>query len=237
MDPTLSLRMKPRAPARACSPCSSTRLGRRPRKATSMPRASRAEPPASCSAIALAPSSSRSTNDVAEAGDRSVIGACDFHGRIDAYDDVGRPRLVGYCARPCFARDRLGMLRDGRAAYRVEYAGRRSTHHVMTLIEFLARLAALVAALRYRLVRCQSAHRTAGGPKPAHGAPFRRACCRFTFHRSALYDLRRHEKIASRDDGAATRNVNALPRRASNRAARLGRGPAGRSLGGRDTRV
>jgi hypothetical protein len=145
-EPPKPHRRRPGASARACSPRCSTPLERRPTPATSMPRASRTGPPSSCSAIVLAPSSTRSTNDVAEAGDRSVIGACDFRCRGDADDDVGRPRLVGYCARPCFARARLSMLRDSRVAYRVEYAGRRSTHHVVTPIEFLARRAALVAA-------------------------------------------------------------------------------------------
>jgi hypothetical protein len=44
-------------------------------------------------------------------------------------------------------------------ADRVEYAGRRSTHHVMTAIEVLAPIAALVAAPRYSLVRYYSARR------------------------------------------------------------------------------
>jgi len=92
--------------------------------------------------------------------------------RIEADDDVGRERLVRYCARPCFALDRLSVLRDGRVAYRVKYAGRRGTHRVMTPIEFLARLAALVAPPRYPLVRYHgviaphSKWRSAVVPKP-----------------------------------------------------------------------
>jgi hypothetical protein len=39
--------------------------------------------------------------------------------RIEADDDEGRERLVRYCARPCFALDRLSLLPDGRVAYRV----------------------------------------------------------------------------------------------------------------------
>jgi hypothetical protein len=38
-------------------------------------------------------------------------------------------------------------------AYRVKYAGRSGTHRIMTPVEFLARLAALVAPPRYPLVR------------------------------------------------------------------------------------
>jgi hypothetical protein len=58
-----------------------------------------------------------------------------------------------YCARPAFALDRLSVLPDGRVAYRVKYPGRGSTHRVMTPLEFLARLAALVAPPRYPLLR------------------------------------------------------------------------------------
>lgn len=64
--------------------------------------------------------------------------------RIEADDDEGRERHVRDCARPCFALDRLTVLRDGRVAYRVKYARRGVTHRVMTPIELLARLAALV---------------------------------------------------------------------------------------------
>ncbi len=73
--------------------------------------------------------------------------------RIEADDDEGRERLVRYCARPCFALDRLRVLPDGRVAYRVKYAGRRGTHRVMTPVELLARVAALVARPRYPLLR------------------------------------------------------------------------------------
>lgn len=45
------------------------------------------------------------------------------------------------------------MLPDGRVAYRVKYAGRGGTHRIMVPVEFLARLAALVAPPRYPLVR------------------------------------------------------------------------------------
>jgi hypothetical protein len=73
--------------------------------------------------------------------------------RIEASDDEGRERLVRYCARPSFALDRLSVLPDGRVAYRVKYPGRRSTHRVMTPLELLARLAALVAPPRFPLLR------------------------------------------------------------------------------------
>ena len=45
------------------------------------------------------------------------------------------------------------MLRYGRVAYRVKYAGRGGTHRVTTPVDVLTRLAALVAPPRYPLVR------------------------------------------------------------------------------------
>ncbi|WP_438000645.1 transposase [Sorangium sp. So ce185] len=72
--------------------------------------------------------------------------------RIEGYDDEGRERLVRYYARPCFAVERLSILRDGRVAYQVKYPRRTGTHRVMTPIVFLARLAALVPP-RHPLVR------------------------------------------------------------------------------------
>ncbi|WP_437895435.1 transposase [Sorangium sp. So ce302] len=62
-------------------------------------------------------------------------------------------RLVRYCARPCFALERLSILRDGRVAYQVKYPRRKGTHRVMTPIVFFARLAALVPPPRHPLVR------------------------------------------------------------------------------------
>jgi ketosteroid isomerase-like protein len=44
--------------------------------------------------------------------------------RIEADDDEGRELLLRYCARPCFALERLSMLPDGRVAYRIKYTGR-----------------------------------------------------------------------------------------------------------------
>ncbi|WP_437295908.1 transposase [Sorangium sp. So ce426] len=73
--------------------------------------------------------------------------------RIEGYDDEGRERLVRYCARPCFALERLSILRDGRVAYQVKYPRRKGTHRVMTPIVFFARLAALVRPPRHPLVR------------------------------------------------------------------------------------
>lgn len=64
---------------------------------------------------------------------------------IEADDNEWRERLVRYCARPCFALERLRVLPEGRVAYRITHAGRRGAHRVMTPVELRARLAALVA--------------------------------------------------------------------------------------------
>jgi hypothetical protein len=74
--------------------------------------------------------------------------------RIAAGDDMGRERLARYGARPPLALDRLRRLPDGRVAYRVKYARRGAAkHRVMTAMELMARLSALVPPPRYPLVR------------------------------------------------------------------------------------
>jgi hypothetical protein len=74
--------------------------------------------------------------------------------RIEAADDLGRERLCRYGARPPLSLDRLRRLPGGRVAYRVKYVRRgRAKHRVMTAIELLARLSALIAPPRYPLVR------------------------------------------------------------------------------------
>jgi hypothetical protein len=56
--------------------------------------------------------------------------------------------------RPPLALDRLRGLPDGRIAYRVKYARRGAAkHRVMTAMELMARLSALVPPPRYPLVR------------------------------------------------------------------------------------
>jgi hypothetical protein len=88
-------------------------------------------------------------------------GAVEFHGfnlqasvRIVGDDDLGRERLLRYGARPALSLDRLRQLPGARIAYRIKrLRGGRSKHRVMTPLEFLARLAALVPPPRYPLLR------------------------------------------------------------------------------------
>jgi hypothetical protein len=74
--------------------------------------------------------------------------------RIEAGDDAGREKLVRYAARPALSLQRLRRLPGGRVAYRLKYVGRgRGKHRVMTPMEFMARLSALIPPPRYPLVR------------------------------------------------------------------------------------
>ena len=73
---------------------------------------------------------------------------------IPGDDDLGRERLMRYGARPPLALDRLRRLPDGRIAYRIKkLRDGRAKHRVMTPLEFLARLAAIVPPPRYPLLR------------------------------------------------------------------------------------
>ena len=73
---------------------------------------------------------------------------------LAANDDLGRERLCRYLNRPAFSLARLRMRRDGNVSYRVKKASRgRVTERVMTPIETLARLAAMVPPPRYPLLR------------------------------------------------------------------------------------
>ncbi len=75
--------------------------------------------------------------------------------RIEAGDDLGRERLCRYGARPPLSLERLRRLPGGRVSYRLKYVdrGRRGKHRVMAGIEFMARLAAIIAPPRYPLTR------------------------------------------------------------------------------------
>jgi Putative transposase len=98
--------------------------------------------------------------------------------RIEAGDDLGRERLIRYGARPPLSLERLRRLPGGRVAYRLKYVTRgRGKFRVMTGIEFMARLAAIIAPPRYPLVRYagvlgpRSAWRKDIVPKPRERRP------------------------------------------------------------------
>ena len=69
-------------------------------------------------------------------------------------DDLGRERLMRYGARPPLALDRLRRLPGGRIGYRIKkLRDGRAKLRVMTELEFLARLAAIIPPPRYPLLR------------------------------------------------------------------------------------
>ena len=111
--------------------------------------------------------------------------------RLAAHDREGRERLFRYGARPPFALDRFSELPDGRIAYRLKVPNRRGhTHRVMTPVECLVRLAALVPPPWQPLVRYHgvfapnSRWRTHVVPAPSTRRAPRPACSRAAAQRS-----------------------------------------------------
>jgi hypothetical protein len=73
---------------------------------------------------------------------------------LAADDDLARERLCRYLTRPAFSLARFRVRRDGNISYRVKKVSRRRvTERVMTPVEALARLAAIVPPPRYPLLR------------------------------------------------------------------------------------
>jgi Putative transposase/Transposase zinc-binding domain len=72
---------------------------------------------------------------------------------VAAQDREGRERLFRYCARPPLSLERLSVLADGRVAYRIKNPRGQQTHRVMSPLQFLARLCALIPPPRHPLVR------------------------------------------------------------------------------------
>jgi hypothetical protein len=98
--------------------------------------------------------------------------------RIEAGDDMGRERLARYGARPPLSLERLRRLPGGRVAYRLKYVTRgRGKFRIMTGLEFMARLASILAPPRYPLTRYagvlgpRSAWRKDIVPKPRERRP------------------------------------------------------------------
>ena len=72
---------------------------------------------------------------------------------VSASDREGRERLLRYCARPPLSLERLAVLGDGRIAYAIRKPWGNETHRVMSPLQFLARLAALIPPPRHPLIR------------------------------------------------------------------------------------
>ena len=100
--------------------------------------------------------------------------------RIEAGDDAGREKLCRYAARPPLSLERLRRLPGGRLAYRLKYVGRgRGKHRIMTPMELMARLSAIIAPPLYPLIRYagvlgpRSAWRKDIVPRPRERSPGR----------------------------------------------------------------
>jgi hypothetical protein len=68
-------------------------------------------------------------------------------------DRAGRERLCRYILRPPLVLERLSLTADGRVAYERKYQSRGASHVVMTPVEFLIRLSALVFPRRHPILR------------------------------------------------------------------------------------
>jgi hypothetical protein len=75
-----------------------------------------------------------------------------------AHDRQRLERLIRYCARPAIAAERLEVLADGRLLYRFKRPWRDGTTHIiLTPLEMMERLSALVPAPHAHLVRYSGA--------------------------------------------------------------------------------
>ena len=73
---------------------------------------------------------------------------------VQAGDREGLERLCRYGARPPFSLERLAILPDGRIAYLLRKPRKNgATHLVMTPVQFLARIAAIIPPPRFPLLR------------------------------------------------------------------------------------
>lgn len=78
--------------------------------------------------------------------------------RIGANDDFGREHLLRYCARPPLALGRMSLLPTGKIAYRIKkLRGGKAKVRILTPLELLARLAAIIPPPRHPLVRFHGA--------------------------------------------------------------------------------
>jgi Putative transposase len=92
-----------------------------------------------------------------KAGKRGRGHAVEFMGfnlhaavRVAAGCPAERERLLRYCARAPLSLERLGILADGRITYRMQHGNKV---RVMSPVQFLARLAALIPPPQHPLIR------------------------------------------------------------------------------------
>jgi hypothetical protein len=122
---------------------------------------------------------------------------------IAAGDDAGRERLFRYGARPPMALARLRRLPDGRFAFRVKYARSGcAKYRILTPLELLARIAAILPPPRFPLTRMhgvlapRSSWRKDVVPKPREARPFtdreEKKLCKRKPHRDDTKGARAH---------------------------------------------
>jgi len=102
------------------------------------------------------PTAKLADDDEPFAGKHSIaLDGFDLHAavHIGSDDDVGRERLVRYCARPPFALERLSQLPDGRVAYQIKQPRKGASHRILTPLDLLARVAALIPPPRHPFMR------------------------------------------------------------------------------------
>jgi hypothetical protein len=90
---------------------------------------------------------------------KGVAQGFDLHADVSVRDTdrEGRERLARYILRPPLVLERLSLTKDGRVAYERKYQSPGATHVVMTPVEFLARLSALVFPPRRPILRFHGA--------------------------------------------------------------------------------
>lgn len=82
-----------------------------------------------------------------------IAARCACGGIVAAlYPSEGRWRWQSQ-ARPAFALERLFVLPDGRIAYAIKTARKGSTHRILTPVELIARIAALIPPPRSPFLR------------------------------------------------------------------------------------
>jgi hypothetical protein len=131
------------------------------------------------------------------------------HAGVTAHagDREGLERLLRYCARPAFSLERLSRLADGRVAYLLRKPRRNgATHLVMTPVQFLSRISALIPPPRYPLLRFsgvlapRSSWRGAvvpRGPVTTSSAPPAKPLSKKTKHGAASPILSDHDGTSS----------------------------------------
>ena len=98
---------------------------------------------------------------------------------VDGTDRKGLEKLVRYILRPPLCLGRLGLTDEGQVTYRLPKADKKGrTLLVMSPMEFMARLSALMPAPRFALRRCFGLL-ASGAKRRAEVVPHKKAtpCC------------------------------------------------------------